>query len=123
MSTFAGEHFDLVMCNATLEHDRYFWRTILEIKRVLKPGGVAIIGVPGFVETADAKSLKLPKPPEVDQVSWDTSSLTFRFHSHPGDYWRFSISAVKEVFFEGYKNVHVEAIMLPPRIVGYGVKA
>ena len=39
MIDFSDERFDAVLCNAVLEHDKYFWKTIAEIKRVTKPGG------------------------------------------------------------------------------------
>lgn len=35
MRMFADDSFDLVMSNATLEHDRCFWLSVAEMKRVL----------------------------------------------------------------------------------------
>ena len=32
--SFEDRRFDVVLCNAMLEHDKYFWKTIAEIKRV-----------------------------------------------------------------------------------------
>jgi ubiquinone/menaquinone biosynthesis C-methylase UbiE len=51
MDLFEDERFDLVLCNAMLEHDPFFWQTIDEIKRVSKPGGIVGIGTPGFKTT------------------------------------------------------------------------
>ena len=48
MDCFPNERFDTVLCNATLEHDKYFWKTLAEIKRVAKPGALVVIGVPGY---------------------------------------------------------------------------
>ena len=31
--------FDCVICGQMLEHDEFFWLTMLEIKRIMKPGG------------------------------------------------------------------------------------
>jgi ubiquinone/menaquinone biosynthesis C-methylase UbiE len=36
MECFEDDKFGLVMCNAMIEHDKYFWKTIAEIKRVTK---------------------------------------------------------------------------------------
>jgi SAM-dependent methyltransferase len=38
---------DVVTCSEVFEHAEFFWITILEIKRVLKPNGLAFITSPG----------------------------------------------------------------------------
>ena len=38
--------FDCVMSSSALEHDKYFWSTAAEVRRVLRPGGAFIVGVP-----------------------------------------------------------------------------
>lgn len=40
------ESFDAVVSGQALEHDRFFWVTMQNIARVLRPGGTAIIIVP-----------------------------------------------------------------------------
>jgi SAM-dependent methyltransferase len=104
---FDDESFDLVMTISTLEHDKFFWRSLAEMKRVLMPGGLLIIGVPGFV-----------KDPERDRGRW---TRTYRVH-FAFDYYRFSEQAVREVFFEGMERVGVQHLLVPPRIVGHGYK-
>ncbi len=47
--SFATATFDCVLSSSCLEHDKYFWRSAAEIRRVLKPDGVAIIGVPIYM--------------------------------------------------------------------------
>jgi len=47
-----------------------------------------------------------------------TATITFQIHDAPGDYYRFSPQAFKEVLFEDFDNVEVHEIMLPPRIIG-----
>jgi SAM-dependent methyltransferase len=43
---FAGGSFDVVLLIAVLEHTREPWRILAEARRVLKPGGRAIMVVP-----------------------------------------------------------------------------
>jgi SAM-dependent methyltransferase len=107
MGVFADESFDLVMSNATLEHDKHFWLSLAEMLRVLAPGGLLIIGAPGYT-----------KDPERDHGK---STHTYRVH-YRFDYYRFSEQAFREVFFAGMERVKVEAILAPPRIIGHGFK-
>jgi len=101
------ERFDLVMSNATLEHDKYFWLSLAEMRRVLKPGGLLIIGVPGYI-----------KNPERDH---GRATHTYRVH-YDFDYYRFSDQAVREVFLEGMEAADVSVVPRPPRIIGWGRK-
>jgi len=130
MDCFADERFDLVLCNAMLEHDKFFWRTLAEIRRVTRPGGLVVIGVPGF-QYLKLEKLKamLRRLPLVRRLSANqylgfffTATVTFELHNAPGDYFRFSAQAVREVFFAGMEDVEVRSIMLPPRIIGAGRK-
>ena len=107
MRQFKDDWFDLVVCCSTLEHDKRFWLSVAEMKRVLAPGGLLVIGVPGYV-----------KDEERDQ---GRSTLTYRVH-YAFDYYRFSEQAVREVFFDGMERVRVRAVMTPPRIIGHGRK-
>ena len=107
MRQFKDDWFDLVVCCSTLEHDKRFWLSVAEMKRVLAPGGLLVIGVPGYV-----------KDEERDQ---GRSTLTYRVH-YAFDYYRFSEQAVREVFFDGMRRVRVRAMMTPPRIIGHGRK-
>lgn len=130
MDCFEDEKFDAVLCNATLEHDKYFWKTLAEIKRITKVGGLVVIGVPGYGLTRMDKLqsaaggwpiLRGLRHKHYMDVFF-SSTVTFQIHDHPGDYYRFSQQAVREVFFEGMDNVEIRSVMQPPRIIGSGTK-
>jgi SAM-dependent methyltransferase len=59
---FAAESFGIVLLVAVLEHTREPWRILAEARRVLKPGGRAIVVVPNDV-TMSAGRLALRKFP------------------------------------------------------------
>jgi SAM-dependent methyltransferase len=107
MSMFEDDTFDLVVCCSTLEHDKRFWLSVAEMQRVLRPGGMLVICVPGYVKDA-----------ERDQ---GRSTLTYRVH-YRFDFYRFSEQAVREVFFDGMERVRVRAMGSPPRLIGHGWK-
>jgi SAM-dependent methyltransferase len=104
---FEDERFDLILSNATLEHDKHFWLTLGEMKRVLKPGGLLIIGVPGYVKD--------------EQNDHGRATHTYRVH-YRFDYYRFSEQAVREVFFDGMDRTSLHVVPKPPRIIGWGWK-
>ena len=106
MHMFKDNSFDVVVSCAVHEHDKKFWLSIAEMQRVLRPGGLMIVAVPGFVKS------------EADQGS---STQTYRVH-YRFDYYRFSRRAMREVFFEGMERVKVVHVLEPPRIVGHGYK-
>ena len=108
MHMFDDGMFDLVVSNATFEHDKYFWLSLAELRRVTRSGGMVIIGVPGY--TRNTRGLA-PR-----------ATITFAVH-YRFDYYRFSEQAVRDVFFEGMDDVHVFPMLQPPRIIGHGRKA
>jgi ubiquinone/menaquinone biosynthesis C-methylase UbiE len=131
MTGFADGAFSAVLCNATLEHDRHFWKTLSEIHRVTEPGGLVAIGVPGYasmglVNSAPRDSwfgrfLRLfARGAHSDWIG--ASTVTLGVHNFPGDYYRFSEQAVREVFMEGLVDVSVRLVLNPPRIIGWGRK-
>ncbi len=130
MDCFESESFDVVLCNALLEHDKCFWKTVDEIKRVTKPGGLIVLGAPGY-EFYKIENLKyyLGKTPLVRMLEKNqflncmfTATITFQVHDAPGDYYRFSRQAFEEVLLAGLDDVDVHSVMLPPRMIGVGKK-
>ena len=106
---FADASFDLVMSVSTLEHDKHFWLSLAEMKRVLRPGGVLAIAVPGYV-----------KDPERDRGRW---TRTYRVH-FAFDYYRFSEQAVERGLLRGDgADRDRAALLIPPRIIGHAVQA
>lgn len=95
---FADETFDCVLTSSTLEHDKYFWKTAAEIWRVLKPGGLALVGLPIY--------MTLP-------TDRNSTTITFARHGlrYNADYYRFSEQAMREVILEGYDAVLEEKIV------------
>jgi SAM-dependent methyltransferase len=123
LSIFDSDRFDCVLSNATIEHEKHFWKICAEIRRVLRPGGVAIIGAPGYSQNSDTGQLDLSKPAGADPLAeWDFTTLVFRYHGAPKDYYRFSEDAFREVIFEGYRDVCIRTVMVPPRLIGNGTK-
>jgi SAM-dependent methyltransferase len=92
-----SDAFDCVICTQTL-HVIYDFRTALAtIERVLKPGGVALVTLPGLTPTC--------RP---DRDMW-------------GDYWRFTSLSARRVFEEVFpsENIRVEAFGSLPAAIGF----
>lgn len=131
MDIFSDNYFGVVLCNAMLEHDKYFWKTIAEIRRVTKPGGLVVIGTPGYTINSFQKFRA-----RFSKYSWYrkmkltktfnfllSSTLTLEVHGDAyGDYYRFSQAAYRQVFFIDYKDVEIIQVLQPPRIIGLGIK-
>lgn len=128
MTCFPDQRFDAVLCNAVLEHDPFFWKTLAEIRRVTKAGGFVAIGVPGYRQLPFEKTLRgwlarLPRSSRrPDGLALQHSTLTLGVHHFPGDYYRFSEQAVRDVFFEGMQGVAIRTVLVPPRIIGAGIR-
>jgi SAM-dependent methyltransferase len=131
MDMFADETFGCVLCNATLEHDAKFWLTLTEIRRVTAPGGLIVIGVPGFRgmgprHLAPPRSFVgrmirvLASVTKHDALVAGTSTLGE--HNFPGDYYRFTEQAVREVFLESLEDKQCRWVMTPPRVIGWARK-
>jgi len=129
LSCFRDGEFDTVLCSAVLEHDLFFWRSLEEMRRVTRTGGLIIIGVPGFIESRPARwRARVSRSPLVRAMfpqrseALLASTPVLQVHDYPSDYYRFSPQAVVELFMRGLKDVQVFSHMRPPRIIGSGIK-
>jgi SAM-dependent methyltransferase len=126
MAGFADASFDVVLCNSVLEHDPRFWLTLGEIRRVARPGALIAIGVPGYGDMGDmplrawASLLKWLPMTRSLATRLKVSAATLGRHDFPGDYYRFSRSAVEEVFLEGCTARATRVLLDPPRVIGWG---
>jgi SAM-dependent methyltransferase len=128
MACFPDQRFDVVLCNAVLEHDRFFWKTLAEVRRVVRVGGLVIIGTPGYRQLPFEPKLRrwlarlsrFSRRP--DGWPLQHSTLTLGIHNFPGDYYRFSEQTFREVFFAGMTEVVIRTVLVPPRIIGAGIR-
>jgi SAM-dependent methyltransferase len=132
LSRFSDGVFDIVVSNATLEHDPRFWLTLAEMRRVLKPGGLLLIGVPGYIrargwlrrlagylgEGLSALAPLLARPLQ----GFGAGTATLLVHDYPGDYFRFSEQALREVLLADLEVLATRVLEVPPRLVGVGRK-
>jgi SAM-dependent methyltransferase len=92
------EHFDWVVCNSVMEHDLYFWLTTAEMKRVLKPGGILIVGMPTFGFNHHGVS---------DDILVNPGIATDPEGAGIYDYYRFTKAAYYRFFLKGYEDVEI----------------
>jgi ubiquinone/menaquinone biosynthesis C-methylase UbiE len=120
---FEDNTFDIVLCNAIFEHDRFFWKSLSEIRRVIKPGGGFILGVPGFCDEIDTWQTTNKKAiNKIKSIGLPNATVTYKVHRNNADYWRFGTDAYKEVLMAGFKLGTCQVVLVPPRIIGYGTK-
>lgn len=105
LDVFDDDYFDLVLSNATLEHDQHFWLTVAEMRRVLRPGGMMLVGIPGYV--------KHPRRSE-------EAAIPVLNHHGRRDFYRFSGQAMRAVILEGLDHITINVVLTPPRIIGTG---
>jgi SAM-dependent methyltransferase len=123
---FAAARFDVVLCNAVLEHDAAFWRSLREMRRVARPGALIAIGVPAFAPTRRRGVRMLRR---LARLPWLTgrvetvlaSTPTLVLHDAPGDYYRFSPRAMRDVLLADLDAVEISQLMQPPRLIGSGL--
>jgi SAM-dependent methyltransferase len=116
---FRDGRFSTVLWNDALAHDRYFWRSLEEIKRVLAPGGVLIVAVADFSKSATEAGIKVVGPKGNTILN---ATVTHSVHPTRPDYWRISPQAMKKMILDGFDILEVREAMMPSRVFGVGLK-
>jgi SAM-dependent methyltransferase len=131
LSQFSDCAFDVVVSNATLEHDPRFWLTLAEMRRVLKPGGLLLVGVPGYTRArswlrrlAGTLGRRVGKLAPLARClqAFGAGTPTLLVHDYPGDYFRFSEQALREVLLFNMDVLATRVLEAPPRLLGVGRK-
>jgi len=142
MDQFADSSFNVVLSSSTLENDQYFWKTLSEVRRILKADGIFAVLVPGYskglgkparmfgqamrlmsrVDRRGFNGLFQKRIEAFEQNGILAQTSTYSYHESPVDYYRFSEDAVRDVFMEGFDCLHFESILKPPRLIAVGKK-
>lgn len=108
---FETNEFECVMACSVFEHDKYFWKSLSEVRRVLKKGGLFVVGVPIYMKL---------------ETDYFNTTLTYKRHGYAynADFYRFSEQSMKEVMFEGYdiQNVTLVRKYPNPYMIVSGIK-
>lgn len=80
IDAYGRESFDIVVCMETMEHSRYWRKTLTNIKQILKPGGYMVITAP---------------------------APGYFYHGHPTDFWRYTPEDFKNLL-EDFKIITTE---------------
>jgi hypothetical protein len=115
---FPDGMFNTVVWDDALVHERFFWRALNEIWRILAPGGTLILAVPGFSKAPKAAGVTTVKS---NGMVISNTTPTYRIHSTP-DFWRISPQAMRQVVLHGYDIRQIRISSMPPRIFGVGIK-
>ena len=86
--------FDVILCTNVLEHVFDFSLAIKNIRNALKPGGIAMIYIPGF----------------------------YPLHDEPYDYWRFTEHSLRKLL-KGFRTLRLRHSGLRQYPFGYFVEA
>jgi len=128
---FVTGSFDAIICNAMLEHDKYFWATLGEVRRVLRPGGLFFVGTPGYEDRVTPlvrtglranrrmRGGRLQRLTTQSALQGLLATRTLPYHDAP-DYYRFSPDAFRVVILDGFELLRLDKVSRPIRIVAVG---
>jgi hypothetical protein len=130
LSCFGAARFDVVLCNSVLEHDGRFWLSLAEMRRVARLGALIVIGVPGYAlpgfgrwRWLVGRAARLPLLGRLCAAAAEaylSGTPVLGLHDYPGDYYRFSAQACREILMAGLDRAEVRQILQPPRFIAWG---
>jgi len=99
---FGENQFDVVLCNHVLEHVKDDLQAMREIKRVLKPGGFAILQVPFFspVPEVTLEDDSITDPELREQIFGQSDHARKYGHDYASRIERSGLKAVKDSFVD-----------------------
>jgi hypothetical protein len=115
---FQDGQISTVLWNGGIARDKHFWRTLAEVRRVLKPGGVFIVVAQAFaqkprfgVRVVGAQGNEIAN-----------ATIVARAQAAVADYWRISPQAMRQIVLEDFEVKEVRIAYVVPRVFGVGVK-
>lgn len=92
---FCDQTFATVVCNSTLEHDPFFFLTVMELYRVAQVDATFVVGIPTY---------------------------GFPYHAHPVDCYRATVDAFSNFILTGCTEIAIARVTDsgPPRLYGSG---
>lgn len=111
---FDDGHFNTILSNNVIENDKYFWRSLDEMKRILAPGGILVIGAPAYVPSNTLKR-------DIENMPLHKTTVTMDVQPGP-DYWRFSRLAFGEVLCEGLEILEITVTGRVPMMIAVARK-
>lgn len=113
---FGDQCFSTVIWDRAIERDPFFWLTLAEIKRVLKPAGFLIVCAPGFGKTnkfglkiTGAKGNVVP-----------ALTATRALDTQAADFWRASPQCMRKVILNDFDVREVKMSFFIPHLFAVG---
>jgi Methyltransferase domain len=121
---FEDNRFDVVLCNHVLEHVADDIKALTEIKRVLKPGGWAILLVPFFNPVGEKtfEDDSITNPREREKIFGQADHVRKYGHDYPDRIRRSGLEVVEEKFAFGLDPERKFRLGLSPEVLFIGRK-
>lgn len=112
---FEENTFDVVFCNHVLEHVNDDIKAMSEIRRVLKPGGWAILQVPFFFPLKDKthEDFSITDPLEREKVFGQNDHVRMYGKDYPDRLKKAGFKVIEEDFVQTLNKEEVERYALP----------
>jgi hypothetical protein len=112
---FSDDQFDVVLCNHVLEHVEDDIQALKEIKRVLRPGGFAILQIPFFhpVPEVTLEDHSITDPAEREKIFGQDDHVRKYGKDYPARIERAGLKAVEDRFVYALMPETIERFKLP----------